>query len=26
LGLGYELFIDHCTIYGEETVLFAARP
>jgi FkbM family methyltransferase len=26
LGLGYELFIDHCTIYGEETVLFAVRP
>jgi FkbM family methyltransferase len=25
LGLGYQLFMDHCTIYGEETVLFAIR-
>jgi FkbM family methyltransferase len=25
LGLDYELFLDHCTIYGEETVLFAVR-
>jgi hypothetical protein len=23
LGLGYEFFLDHFTIYGEETVLFA---
>lgn len=24
LGLGYEFFLDHFTVYGEETVLFAA--
>lgn len=25
LGLGYEFFLDHFTIFGEETVLFARR-
>jgi hypothetical protein len=24
LDLGYEFFLDHFTIYGEETVLFAS--
>lgn len=26
LGVGYSLFLDHYTIYGEETVLFAVPP
>jgi FkbM family methyltransferase len=26
LGLGYRLYLDHFTVYGEETILFAAPP
>jgi FkbM family methyltransferase len=26
LGLGYRLYLDHFTIYGEESILFAERP